>query len=78
MNSKSAVDIISITLWNYFVASAVWLIILTKQATGLDARASRVNAMHSLCRILMEYYLLNMCLKATICHIVMAKMHLIV
>ena len=49
-----------------------------QQATGLDARASRVNVLHSLCRIVMEYYLSNMFLKATICHIIMAKSHLIV
>ena len=50
------------------------------QATDLDARTSRVNALHSLCqsRIVMEYYLLNMYLKTNICHIIMAKSHLIV
>ena len=44
-----------------------------QQATGLDAGTSRVDALHSLCRIVMEYYLLNMHLKATICHIIVAK-----
>ena len=39
-------------------------------------RASRVDALYSL-RIDMEYYLLNMYLKATICHIIMAKFHFI-
>ena len=48
------------------------------QATDLDARASRVNALHSLCRIVMEYHLLNMYLKTNNCHIIMAKSHLIV
>ena len=32
----------------------------------------------SLCRIVMEYHLLNMYFKAIICHIIMAKSHLIV
>ena len=36
------------------------------------------NALHSLCRIVMEYHLLNMYLKAIICHIIMAKSHHIV
>ena len=33
--------------------------LIIEQATVLDARASRVNDLHSLCRIGMEYYLLN-------------------
>ena len=49
-----------------------------KRATGFDTRASSVNVQHSLCRIVMEYYLLRMYLKGTICHIIMAKSHLVV
>ena len=33
------------------------------------------NALHILCRIGMKYYLLNMYLNATVCHIIMAKSH---
>ena len=62
------------TRWNHYtlwtsLKSGVYLL----QATDLDARASRVNALHSLCLIVMEYHLLNMYLKATICHIIMTK-----
>ena len=48
-----------------------------KHATGLDAGESRVNTLHSLCRKVMEYYLLNMYLKVVICHIIVAKSLLI-
>ena len=33
------------------------------------------NDLHSLCRIGMEYHLLNMYLNATVCHIIMVKSH---
>ena len=49
-----------------------------KQATGLDARESRVNGLDSLCRTVMEYYLLNIHLQVTIGRVITTKSHHIV
>ena len=38
--------------------------------SGSWRQGVRANALHSLCRIIMEYHLLNMYLKTTICHII--------
>ena len=49
-----------------------------EQATRVDAKTSRVKCSAQFMSYFKEYYLLNMYLNATICHIIMAKSQAIV